>query len=400
MVKFCVARLGKSSGHCFAEPVLWSAILIYLGLFCGYHFFVPGLDPVPGSLWDTLTNWDAKWYLDIAQSGYQYQADSKQGQNIVFFPLYPLLLRALGWLLPLPLATLGILLALFSGLLSVLLFARFARANLAAEAVSWATLAYALYPGAFFFVSAYPTGLMNCLLLATLLAWQRQRYAWSALWAGVGSASGPLLVFAAFAIWVLIASRAWRARGWVALWTLLPLGILAESGLMLFVLYQFLLFHDPWAFVTAHGSYLGELSPWQKIQRILSLYPFRGADYTPLWRALLGQRTQWNPARSVYFLLNAVVLACNLLALGFFGWRRQWAWLWLGGVLVGAYVWFQGASQGPVSTYRLLYLNMPIFLLFGSLAASHPNWGRGLLFLSSVGLVLQSAFFVSGHWAF
>ena len=45
------------------------ALLIWFGVFCGYYFFSRGLDPVPGPLAASLVNWDAKWYLDIAQHG-------------------------------------------------------------------------------------------------------------------------------------------------------------------------------------------------------------------------------------------------------------------------------------------------------------------------------------------
>lgn len=379
---------------------LLAALVIWFGIFCGYYFFSRGFDPVPGPLGASLVNWDAKWYLDIARHGYSYQAHSPVGQNIVFFPLYPLLLATLGQIFPLPLAPLGILLAAATGILSLFLFHRFAREALGPVGADWASWAYALYPAAFFFASDYPTGLMNALALLALIHWRRGEQGKSAFWLGIGSASGPLMVFFAFALWLLLAVERWRDRHWRGLGESLLLGILACSGLLAFIVYQYLALHAPLAFIHGHASYLGELSPGQKLLHILQLYPFWGADYTPMWQALAGQITVLNPARSVYFLLNAITLAINLLALLFFLWRREWAWAWLTLVLVIAYLWFQGASQGPVSTYRLLYLNLPLFLLAGRLLLWRRQVGYVVLGFSAVALFLQSAFFVSGHWAF
>ena len=44
--------------------------------------------------------WDAGWYLQIVTDGYRYAAgDGAVQQNIVFFPAYPMLMRAVGRLL-------------------------------------------------------------------------------------------------------------------------------------------------------------------------------------------------------------------------------------------------------------------------------------------------------------
>ncbi len=379
---------------------LGAALLIWFGIFCGYYFFSRGLDPISGTLANTLVNWDAKWYLDIAQNDYSYQPHSPAGQNIIFFPLYPLLLALLGHILPFSLAPLGICLAAGSGVLSLVLFHRFAEDHLDTSQAVAATWFYALYPGAFFFASVYPTGLINVFALLALLAWYRQKSYLSAFWLGLGSACGPLSVFFAFALWVILAAQAWHERHWRSLLPSLLRGLLACSGLLAFIVYQTVVFHMPLAFIEGHASYLGELSAGEKLLNILQLYPFYGGDFTPLWQALQGENTLLNPARSVYFLFNAFCLGANLLALLTFLWRREWAWAWIALILLAAYLWFQGASQGPVSTYRLLYLNLPVFLLAGRLLLWRPFWGRLLLGTSVVALFLQSAFFVSGHWAF
>ena len=67
---------------------------------------VIGYTPEPGhpSAWrldvdpvrNLLARWDTYFYLDIATHGYQWNGNPLKGQNVVFFPLYPLLMRGLG----------------------------------------------------------------------------------------------------------------------------------------------------------------------------------------------------------------------------------------------------------------------------------------------------------------
>ncbi len=50
--------------------------------------------PVP--VRNLLARWDTFWYLDIAPRGYHWNGNPLEQQNVVFFPLYPLLMRAGG----------------------------------------------------------------------------------------------------------------------------------------------------------------------------------------------------------------------------------------------------------------------------------------------------------------
>lgn len=383
-----------------------SACGIYLGTWLGYYLFSRGLDPAPGPISQALINWDAKWYIDIASQGYSYVPHAPFGQNIIFFPLYPAMIKVLSLILPFSMPALGIGLAIFCGILSIFLFRQLADHWLAPQGAAFATFSYALYPAAAFFISAYPTALMNCLALATLLALSKRRQLEAALWAGMGTAAGPLMVFFSLGIWFIIARQNWVE--WEASQRLqsalksIGLGFVACSGLFVFMIYQWWQFKTPLAFVIAHGPYIGSLSPVQKILHILELYPLWGGDYLPLLHSLTLQPTALNPARSVYFLMNAITLLCAVYVLRILWRERQWAFMVSSLSVLLAYLWFQGAAQGPVSTYRLLYVDIPLFLAAGWAYQSHEKslWPRWLLGAEWTALMLQAALFISGHWAF
>ena len=45
--------------------------------------------------WDIVSlhsKWDSFWYVDIAENGYSFRGEEKLS-NIVFFPLYPLVIK-------------------------------------------------------------------------------------------------------------------------------------------------------------------------------------------------------------------------------------------------------------------------------------------------------------------
>ena len=44
---------------------------------------------------ETFAAWDSGWYFDIAQRGYYWNPSGQS--SIAFFPLYPMLMRALAW---------------------------------------------------------------------------------------------------------------------------------------------------------------------------------------------------------------------------------------------------------------------------------------------------------------
>ncbi|XSC43284.1 hypothetical protein ACF1BQ_035450 [Bradyrhizobium sp. RDT10] len=49
-----------------------------------------------GPLWyHQLLQWDSEWYFKIVTEGYRYNGDPTIQQNIVFYPLYPMLARGL-----------------------------------------------------------------------------------------------------------------------------------------------------------------------------------------------------------------------------------------------------------------------------------------------------------------
>ncbi|MGV9314237.1 hypothetical protein ACWDR0_18950 [Streptomyces sp. NPDC003691] len=166
--------------------------------------------PSGWSLRDRLLSWDAALYTDIATEGYppglSYGDDGEPtGNNLAFFPLYPLLIRAVAGLtghdaggVAIVLAHLALLGALFA------VHALLTRLHGPRAALAGIVLLAGAQPMAVTFLMGYSESLFLALAAAALLAAHRE--AW--LTAGVFGLLAGLTRPAAFAVAVALAVAA------------------------------------------------------------------------------------------------------------------------------------------------------------------------------------------------
>jgi hypothetical protein len=180
------------------------------------------LAPYGGPL-DTLVapgaRWDSVWYLDVAHSG--YGADPARA---AFFPLYPLVLRALGSDI-----VAGILVSLACFAIASLLLHRLTAIELGPEAAGPAVLALALFPGSLYFSMVYSEALFLALSVGAIYAARTGRWGWAGALGALGAATrsaGVLLVIPLALLWWRHSRRA-RDGAWLAL---VPLGVAAFCG--------------------------------------------------------------------------------------------------------------------------------------------------------------------------
>lgn len=199
-----------------------------------------GFDAARAESW---VRWDARHYLAIATTGYEYFSCARIGGrpweacgNAAWFPLYPWMLRPLVALGAAPaaagvwvagLGALGMLVALWNGFLR--------RRGLP----GWMVLGMAaVFPGAVYQHAIFPTSLaLLCLVLAGFFV-SRERWALAGL-AGAGVALSyvtGVLVSGANGASALLRSRALRPA-------LLAGGIAATGFLLVLVIHQLLLGH-------------------------------------------------------------------------------------------------------------------------------------------------------------
>jgi hypothetical protein len=199
-----------------AVPVLF--LLAGIGLRYAAYMSV---NPIasPQGFADAMCVWDCFWYGDIARHGYQaYPEVLNFGgpggiANWAFFPLYPLLLAALGWVLPFNPAMLGAILSPLLTFAAVL-----AGRPLFAESRRGYFLFAALLlcgPLSFYFATAYSESLFLLLTVLAFVALGRRNYGAAGVFGALLAATRTVGVLFVFAVAVNILSefRAWR-RPW------------------------------------------------------------------------------------------------------------------------------------------------------------------------------------------
>ena len=170
--------------------------MFFVGYLAVVVFGYPGGRPPVRDFDDELRNlpsrFDARWYLQIARDGYRYDAQAPAAiqQNIVFFPAYPMAIRASAFLLgnrPLSFFVAGTALSLVAFLAALSYLYLLAREWLPASQAMAALWLIAAYPFAFFYGAIYTESFF---LLETVAAFYHVRRGELSAAAGWGLLAG------------------------------------------------------------------------------------------------------------------------------------------------------------------------------------------------------------------
>jgi hypothetical protein len=291
--------------------------------------------------------WDAGWYLQIVTEGYQYAGgDPTVQQNIVFFPAYPMLTRAVGRLLGGEMtgyvaAGMLISIAAFAGaLVYIYAFTRDRWGEDTARAAIWLLAAY---PFAIFFGALYSESLFLLGTAGAFFHFSKQQFARAALWGmlvGLTRLNGSLLVLPLGLLALASSTHGSRGKALVA-------AAAPGLGLIVYALYIWRLTGNPLAFASGHMAWgrtyegLGTLVSHQ--YSILASAGLSGYVGTPGYDALnaigalFALATIWPVTRRVgiayglFMVVNIIPALANggLLSAGRFSSVLFPAFIWL-----------------------------------------------------------------------
>ena len=178
-----------------------------------------GYTPEPGnpSAWhvaadpvrNLLARWDAFWYLDIASRGYHWNGNPLEQQNVVFFPLYPLLMRLFGAAIGGHALAAGLCVSLAAFLLALTYFWRWTADRLGANVATGAVWLLSAFPLALFFSAVYTESLYLLIVVGACYYAERRQFGRSALVGFLGGLVRPngLLLAVPIAWTAFIADR-------------------------------------------------------------------------------------------------------------------------------------------------------------------------------------------------
>ena len=342
--------------------------------------------PASDFLFQALSQWDARWFLQISLHGYE-----EVPQAAAFFPVYPALVHALAWVTGSPLVA-GVLISLAAGAVAAWVLAQLARPLLGERGAHDVVLYLALYPVGFVVTSLYSEGLFLALAAGSFLAATRGR----PVLAGIlgGFATGTRLMGLALLPALLI--LLWRGRDLRSLVRLWPL-LLLPAAVGLYALYLDWAIGDPWAFTSAqadwnrNASWLGPLDGL----RDAVLAAGRGT------RHLLDMTAAGPGNEQRVGLWNVSHLALLVAAL----WLTWVAWKRLGAAF-GAYsaatlaIALSAPAEGfpLVSLPRFLLVDFPLYLALASLTLERPRARDAVLVTFAALAAVAAAAFARGIW--
>ncbi len=133
-----------------------------------------------------FARWDSAWYLAVANWGYGPQTSgvplNPPGAvaRMNFFPLYPALIRAIGWIVRSDLIA-GVLISLVAFAVALWLLYRLVELDFSAEVAEVTVLLMAFCPMAFYFSAVYTESLFLALTLGALYCARRDRWLYAGL---------------------------------------------------------------------------------------------------------------------------------------------------------------------------------------------------------------------------
>ncbi|HLA76602.1 MAG TPA: mannosyltransferase family protein [Vicinamibacteria bacterium] len=193
--------------------------------------------------WDGWARWDAGWYKRIVDRGYYFEGGQS---NVAFFPLYPLVTKAVAKVVRNPWAA-GLLVSNASLLLALFFLNGIARMYFDQEGAQRSLVYLLVFPTSFFFSAYYSEALFLLTTATSFYFYLKARYFWCGRFGLLATMTRPtgVALFIAFLLGYLWNKRArpsqMNAR---ILWILL-----IPCGLLVFMAILWAQVGDPMAFV-------------------------------------------------------------------------------------------------------------------------------------------------------
>ncbi len=357
-------------------------------------------DFIPHPSWELFTHWDGEHYRNIVTNGYTYNVNlihkeytyiSSQQYNIAFFPMYPLIVKAL-MLLGIPFDVAGTIISNTAFLVALLIFYPWINKMYGRSVARWTTATMTWFPMSLFCTVTYTESLFLLLTISTLICFQSHQYMGASFLGVIATATRPpgivlipaLLLFA----WV-------ERRPLIAYLSALTMA----GGLIAFSLFCWGKFNEPFAFLIAQSgwpqpSWAGLLKdifgPVLEIEPQIYVYVI--AIALLVINGLLYYFSSWGYMMSVIIVIPFVVYYTALLQIAMpaiaiwlmWNFRKKINSMLL--IYSCCFLIFLTLTGTKASLHRHIYTIAPMSLALGILFSTHPR--TGYISIASFGCLL------------
>ena len=265
------------------------------------HWDITLINKGPEWLW-LWGGFDGVHYLNIAEKGYEY------GLTQAFFPLYPLMIRFLTAIINNPLWS-ALIISHLSFIGFAYFFIKLGRLDFKLKQISMSWLWLLIFPTSFFFFGVYTESLFLLLAAATLYNARKRQFWLAAMLAGLASGSRIIGIF-------LLPAVLWeyyQVNPKPKLKNIIGLAMLGASGLVSYLTYLQLRFHDWLIFVHAQPGF----GAGRQVDQVVMIYQVV-ARYGKMFLTV-------STSNDIYGVLM-FEFASSILVLGLivYGWWKKW----------------------------------------------------------------------------
>jgi hypothetical protein len=333
-----------------------------------YTWITPESFPVPkdSGLIDMHNRWDTYWYLDIIKNGYYLKTDNTLS-NVVFFPLYPALIKIVGTILLGNFVLAGWIVSMVALILGSLYFYKFLKEFHPEVDPELPILLMLIFPTAFFLNVVYTEALFFFITIGCFYYVKRKQFLMAGAFAFFGALTHSNGVFLGLPIlWETVRIFGWK-KGLFSK-NIIPMAMPA-IGMFAFLLYDYLRFKDFMLFFKIESAW--------------------GRSFSINWDhfSLFSHPSIANMAIDIFFttlIISAVVLVWKKISPMY-------------SVFMSLTVLAALTSGTLMSIGRYSLALFPLFILLAKI--KNKTVLQAWIFLSALFLALDITLWVNNYWA-
>jgi len=311
------------------------------------------------------SRWDSFWYIDIAENGYRLSPDNTLS-NIVFFPLYPFLIRTISPLVFGDYVLAGWLISVFSLIGAIIVFYKLLKEFHPAVNPETPIFYLLIFPTAFFLNAVYTESLFLLLSLLVFYYTFKGRFGL----AGIFGLLAALTRVTGILLFIPVLWEFWKSRGTRKIFSLsfLP-ALLIPFGTFLFFLYHYFRFGNFFLFFKVESAW-GRAFQFNKEHFLL-----------------------FSPPAVVNFLLD-IAFAVFALAIVYYVFKRKWTSY---GLYILATLLVALSTGTFMSIGRYILILFPMYIALATTKSRY--FEKSYTLCSLLLLALYIALFVNWYWA-
>ena len=355
-----------------ADSEIALLVLFLKGLVLGVAVLSVGTLFDQSETWQTLWNrWDATHYLRLAEKGYTATGEGRN--SIVFYPLYPWLIRAVAWVCRSYFGA-ALLVSGVASIFAAVLFRRLTELDQPAKIARLSVWFLFIFPTAYFLHIGYTESLFLALVLGCLFAARKEAWAVAGILGALACFTrvNGLLLVPTLLVEAWLQYRITRRFDWRWLW----IGA-AGLGFAGYLWLNYRVTGDPFTFtqIMEKQWYKKIAPPWRGIRDVWLRIP------------------HFNLTEGLHeFIFIIFSFLCTVWC--WFKLRPSYAvWMSLNWLLINS-------TTYVVSVPRYCLTLFPIFILLARAAAKRPLAGRIMTAACLLLLALFATKFAHGTWAF